>query len=314
MRKRFTVMIIPHRGGGTRQGLFSLWHVALCAAAALGFVVLLVYCLAYGGYLHGGLKLEAAKWKTEAQQAQGLLEDAESAREGMQVANAQLNKTVDSQQARLDELEEKAALAMSLLSGLQDREKEIIDQMGLSGGVGGSGEVVAMAGDNYAIDTYDYIINTAQESILEYSKLEELIYEAEEQANIPNEWPLDGNNVITSGYGVRLNPITRSGYEFHGGIDISARAGEDVLAAGGGTVTFSGYDSIYGYMIIIDHGNGYVSQYGHCSSLLAKEGDLLEKGQVIALSGNTGRSTGPHLDFRISRDGDNIDPLTVLDK
>lgn len=130
---------------------------------------------------------------------------------------------------------------------------------------------------------------------------------------IPNAWPVKGAR-ISSRFGWRRNPFTKRGSEFHSGLDLAASTGTKVRAAGGGVVTYAGYKPTWGNMIRISHGHGYVSQYAHNSLLLVKKGDRVERGQVIAAVGRTGRATGPHLHFGVSKDGKWIDPTIILKK
>ena len=127
---------------------------------------------------------------------------------------------------------------------------------------------------------------------------------------IPSIWPTVGT--ITSSYGYRKDPINGS-TSFHNGIDIANKYGTAIYATADGTVTFSGWNSGgYGYEVRIDHGNGYVTYYGHNSKNLVKKGDTVKKGQVIGYMGSTGRSTGPHVDYRISLDGKKINPINYM--
>ncbi|MEW6242884.1 MAG: M23 family metallopeptidase [Bacillota bacterium] len=113
-------------------------------------------------------------------------------------------------------------------------------------------------------------------------------------------WPLSGT--ITSGFGWR-----RSG--FHSGIDIAAPVGSPIVAADSGTVIYSGWHGNYGLCVMIDHGGGKVTLYGHNSQNLVKVGDVVQKGQVIAKVGSTGRSTGPHVHFEVRVDGKAVNPI-----
>ncbi|MCF6464855.1 M23 family metallopeptidase [Clostridium sp. Cult2] len=126
---------------------------------------------------------------------------------------------------------------------------------------------------------------------------------------VPDLWPTRGR--LTSVFGNRRNPFGR-GFRFHHGIDIANSTGADIWAAGKGEVVFSGYKAGLGRTIIIDHGNGYKTVYGHNSKLLVDKGKAVEKGQIISKMGSTGRSTGSHLHFEIHKNGKAIDPLTVL--
>ncbi len=117
---------------------------------------------------------------------------------------------------------------------------------------------------------------------------------------------------ITSPYGYRRNPFG-SGYEFHKGVDLKAYY-QDVWATGSGLVIYSGYNNGYGYMVMIDHGYGLVSKYAHNSKLFVEEGDVVERYDVIAKSGNSGRSSGPHLHYEILENGETQDPMMFIYK
>ena len=119
-------------------------------------------------------------------------------------------------------------------------------------------------------------------------------------------------SVVTSEFGNRIDPITgeRKG---HTGMDLAVPTGTPIRAALPGTVTVSTYNQGgYGYYIMIDHGNGLSTLYGHCSQLLASVGRTVEAGDVIALSGSTGRSTGPHLHFEVRVNGQRTNPRSYL--
>lgn len=129
-------------------------------------------------------------------------------------------------------------------------------------------------------------------------------------------WPVPGHTTVTSGYGWRNCPY--HGREHHSGIDIGAPSGSKIVAAADGKVVSSRYEGGYGNCIIIDHGNKLYTLYGHCSSLIAKSGDAVKKGQKIAKVGSTGNSTGPHLHFEV-RKGSNssknhVSPWNYLKK
>ncbi len=120
-------------------------------------------------------------------------------------------------------------------------------------------------------------------------------------------WPCYGR--ITSRFGYRY---IFGSYSYHSGIDIAVPYGTSVKAADGGTVTFAGYKGSYGYLVIIDHGNGEQTYYGHNSSLLVSAGDKVYQGQTIAKAGSTGRSTGSHCHFEIRVNGTQVNPSAYL--
>lgn len=122
-------------------------------------------------------------------------------------------------------------------------------------------------------------------------------------------WPVSGR--ISSPYGWRNHPITNIRH-FHGGIDIAAPEGTIVRAAASGRVIQAEWMGDYGYGVVIDHGGGYTTWYGHNSQLLVRKGDLVNTNQPIARVGSTGVSTGPHLDFRIKYHNETVNPLDFL--
>ncbi|MBS0395698.1 MAG: M23 family metallopeptidase [Proteobacteria bacterium] len=118
---------------------------------------------------------------------------------------------------------------------------------------------------------------------------------------------------ISSFYGTRVDPFT--GYTaFHPGVDFAGEAGAEVVAVATGVVTWAGEHLGYGNLVEITHGNGYVTRYGHNSKVLVKAGETVQKGQVLALVGSTGHSTGPHVHFEVLRDGSPVDPMAFINE
>lgn len=122
--------------------------------------------------------------------------------------------------------------------------------------------------------------------------------------------PVNGGTV-TSGFGYRVSPITGE-YSLHKGVDIAAEEGSRVLAAYGGTVTEAGYNSVSGNYLIIKHSESLFTTYNHCKILLAAKGEKVKAGSIVALVGDTGYATGPHLHFEINLNGSYINPGWVL--
>lgn len=128
-------------------------------------------------------------------------------------------------------------------------------------------------------------------------------------ASIPSEWPVRGR--VTSGVGMRLSPWNGEP-EFHGGIDIPNPLGTPVHASGDAVVEWVGQKHANGLTVVLDHGQGIVTQYLHLSKILVKKGDKVKKGQPIAKVGNTGRSTSAHLHYEVRINGIPIDPRRKL--
>lgn len=131
--------------------------------------------------------------------------------------------------------------------------------------------------------------------------------EEAEGPSLPHRWPLSVPSYRTRGM-VAGTPNE----ELHPGVDLAVPEGSDVRAAGGGIVEAAGNDSSYGLYVLLRHPAGYETMYGHLSRVLVSRGDDVRAGQVIALSGNTGRSTAPHLHFEIRHNGRSIDPSSMV--
>ena len=123
-------------------------------------------------------------------------------------------------------------------------------------------------------------------------------------------WPVSGG-YISSGFGGRSAPKAGAS-TYHKGVDIAVSTGTAVMASSAGTVTIAGWQSGYGYVVYINHADGRQTRYGHLSRILVSPGQYVEQGQKIALSGNTGNSTGPHLHFEIRIGGEAVNPVNYV--
>lgn len=141
--------------------------------------------------------------------------------------------------------------------------------------------------------------------IREYLKTQKDIYMA-----TPKGWPVEGR--ISSYFGKRENPI-HGGDDFHSGIDISVPSGTPVKATADGIVSFSGWSGGSGNLVVIEHGMGYSTFYGHNRSNLVKVGQRVKRGDIIAYSGVTGNATGPHSHYEIWKDGRPVNPMPFLE-
>lgn len=128
-------------------------------------------------------------------------------------------------------------------------------------------------------------------------------------SNYPSIWPVNGT--ITSNFGYRGNPIG-GGTGYHEGLDIAVDYGTPVRATASGKVTMAGWVDGYGNLVEIDHGGGFVTRYGHNSMLLVVVGQEVKTGDIIALAGSTGRSTGPHCHYEVRVNGTPTDPMLFL--
>lgn len=140
--------------------------------------------------------------------------------------------------------------------------------------------------------------------IKEYLKEQKDIYLA-----TPKGWPVTGR--ITSGYGNRENPV-HGGHDFHSGIDISVEPGTAVKATADGVVSFSGRSGGSGNLVVLEHGFGYSTFYAHNTRIVVTIGQRVTRGEIIAYSGSTGSSTGPHSHYEIWKGGRHINPMQYI--
>jgi len=117
--------------------------------------------------------------------------------------------------------------------------------------------------------------------------------------------------LLSSKYGKRIDPFSGK-QEQHRGIDIAGKEGTSIMAVADGIVTWSGKRAGYGNLVEINHGKGYVTRYGHNKQPLVAAGDTVKKGQVIALMGSTGRSTGPHVHIEVLHNDKHVNPAKYL--
>ncbi len=124
-------------------------------------------------------------------------------------------------------------------------------------------------------------------------------------------WPVESAH-ITSYFGWRINPITGSGTKLHRGLDLRGEIGDLILSIGPGVVRFAGTDPLLGNLVIVDHGLGVTSFYGHMSDILVHVGLPVERGVTLGLVGNTGRSEAPHLHLTVKLGDFAVDPLWLI--
>jgi murein DD-endopeptidase MepM/ murein hydrolase activator NlpD len=159
-------------------------------------------------------------------------------------------------------------------------------------------------------DALDALEQQAEQQMGVFTLVESRLFQARLSAlMVPSTQPVEA--AVGSGFGFRRDPFTNRP-ALHTGLDFEAESGTPVMAAAGGVVIGVGRHPAYGNLLEIDHGNGLVTRYAHCASIKVKPGDIVRRGHVVALSGSTGRSTGPHLHFEVLVDGVPQDPAKFL--
>lgn len=299
-KKRYSsVMIIPHSSGEVRSLRFSAFYFKL--AAMIGMLMIVVLCM---GIIINTIWKENKELKANISQL-------------LELTNQQ-KELLDSKALELQSLKDKERNIDEIMQEYADKIREITENyisMNTSGGLASrSGDRSAssfsadIADLKELLDSLSEINSSGEGYKVDLSEAEEKLKKYLDA--IPTLWPASGRK--NDGFGYRTDPFTGK-KTFHEGLDISASSGTPIKAAASGVVEFAGNKGGYGNCVIINHGNGLKTLYAHSSKLLVKEGQNVQKGDVIAKVGSTGRSTGPHLHFEVHVGGTPVDPLKYLE-
>ena len=328
--KRLTIMIVPDYGEKIRD-----MHIHRFAFAVLGIPILCIVLLAVlfpirVGNLEGELERSAAELAAalaENSRLEETLRDTVSSYESIPVEVPTVNEPIDdavyeriegferdivllyAKSEVVDAYKEKITVAFEELKSLNLPFVFDLDAIVQNDGV------VAMGGPSIegiavAIEELDDILSTdiiEMHAMGAYSDMLDSYFKSR-----PVGWPVEGRDVASE-FGYREDPFTGIGTEWHGGIDIAAPMGSSVYATADGVVTFAGWDNEgYGNLVVVEHGYGFSTYYGHNSRVLVAQGDEVVRGDVVALSGDTGRSTGPHCHYEIRVHDTSRDPSEYL--
>ncbi len=233
-----------------------------------------------------------------------------------QVKYAILNARISDLLARIDELESKDEDIYRIIYELPP----LSEDMRLSG-VGGTEniELFALSENTKAASTsisnIDKIMRKLNVQSASFDEIQKIAVEKEKMlASLPTIMPVTKERIrLTSVFGWRRNPITKQNFSFHAGVDFAGRVGTPIYATGDGKVeNVELSKSGYGNVIIINHGYGYKTLYGHLSRIIVKKGDIIKRGQEIGYMGSTGRSTGSHLHYEVIKRGEKVNPMNYI--
>jgi murein DD-endopeptidase MepM/ murein hydrolase activator NlpD len=274
-------------------------------------ILMLVLLAASGGY-RLGIKMQPMTQEAQAERWQATLEKQQTALVAVtQQAKEGLNTLahrVGSLQAEIVRLN---ALGQRLIAyaDLEEGEFDFTNPPAIGGPETPLAEEALKVNDFLAaMEQLEQEITDRRQQL---NLLETVLVERDlRQAALPAGSPLH-QGWIASPYGSRTDPFNhRRG--FHNGVDFAGRAGAEILAVAAGVITWVGERPGYGKMVEIDHGNGYITRYAHNQKNLAQVGESVAQGQVIALVGSTGRSTGPHVHLEVWHKGRTVDPLSLI--
>jgi len=183
-----------------------------------------------------------------------------------------------------------------------------------AGNKGGAYQPIAfqLSPQQTLVDELDHVLGNTSSIKQGIKKLERSWREQYEWlSQLPTGAPIQNQLGLSSNFGSRLDPFTNLLAQ-HPGIDFAAPSGTPIIASGNGTVTTVGYDAAYGHFLEISHSDGFASKYAHARKIHVRQGQVVQRGQIIAEVGSTGRSTGPHLHYEITHHGKHVNPMQFL--
>lgn len=212
--------------------------------------------------------------------------------------NQRLRAENDRQRQELEKLNNRVEKVEDTSRKLAEKSGVVAD--GSGGGAGGP----ELPLDEVGLDALQAKMSRLERDLRAYEAV------LRERGYTPSVWPVNGT--LEGGFGGRRNPFGGAGYEFHSGQDIEAAWGAPVVSGASGRVTFVGWQNGYGQLIVIDHGGGLTTRYGHLSGIDVTVGQSVSRGQSIGRVGSTGRSTGPHLHYEVRINDQPVNPLQYL--
>jgi len=223
---------------------------------------------------------------------------------------AEQRKTIDDFNRRVGALRKEVGAWRELHAHIQEPFGPEAGRASRDRGIGGATTASLPTGGLSVSDELNRLTETIMQEGENLRALDRMMTRASKAlAALPSRWPVRGS--VNSEFGNRKSPWT-SEAEFHAGIDIGANRGTPVQAPAAGTVVFAGAAPEYGTTVIVDHGQEIKSLYGHLSQLSVKAGQKVERGTLLAYTGNTGRSSGPHLHYEILVKGRAVNPRAYL--
>jgi murein DD-endopeptidase MepM/ murein hydrolase activator NlpD len=297
---KLTIMIVPHSHKRVREITVSQRTIWVAAGALVIAVVLsLTYAIGFHVRYNHSVQLSRSRMENSA-----LSERIRDISGGMATLKTKLNQ-----------LERKEHLLRVLAKLPQVDDETRMMGVGDFEGDGGGPEVITKATKlGFAVQAdIDGLVRQGNWLYQSFERIEaSLSDDIETQEAMPSVWPVSRLQVYrSSGFGYRLDPFTRR-RRVHKGLDLAGPAGTPVMATGNGVVVRATRGRYIGKGIRIDHGNGYLTQYGHLLRMFVRAGQKVTRGQVIAEIGNTGRSTGPHLHYGVFYRGKALDPENFL--
>ncbi len=303
-----SILVVTKRSGSIGKLHLNRWHLGAALFAGLTLAAGLVYTGIRIGQAEVApdVMIEQLRQELAAQQAEveAMRRKAEENMNALALRMGELKSHI----IRLDALGER-------LIEMADLDKGEFDFRNAPG-QGGPETVTDEAGGRTMtvadfLGELDELSRQIESRSLQLEVLEDLLMSRNLQDEVfPTGRPVK-RGWISSYFGYRTDPFNGR-IAHHDGIDIAGKEGSEVIAVASGVVTWAGPRYGYGNLVEINHGNGYVTRYGHNKEIVVKVGDTVKKGDTIAKMGSTGRSTGPHVHFEVHRNGKVVDPIRYV--
>ena len=302
------VILVDQRHGHTKTIILKGWLKGLLSICLLGAPVALGYFgyqLAVSQNTRIFTAESAQNWDQQLKiQAAQIADIKQQSAQHMEALTLRL-AMMQARLVRLDAVGERVASIAKLDSG----EFNFSQPVATGGPNTGISEPYTTAGFMNAVDLLEKQLKDRQQQL---EILEGVMTERKIQSDVFIGGRPVGKGWIASRFGRRPDPFTGQ-LTFHSGIDFTTgRTGSEINTVAAGVVTWSGPRSEYGLMVEVNHGNGYTTRYAHAEKLMVEIGDIVMKGQNIALVGSTGRSTGPHVHFEVYKNGRVVDPASYI--
>jgi murein DD-endopeptidase MepM/ murein hydrolase activator NlpD len=296
LKKKMTFMLVPHDGGKPVQikaNLFAI-HASLLAAVGLLTWASVVVSKDVNYQL---AQLTEERFKSNMQEIMTELETNRAMLSRMSAVDSQFRK----------------------LLKLGNRKQVVSEFAGMGGPTEDDSarfsELLQQKNDQLIEKVNASLKLTNQQAAQQEASFKEISTFLDKQRSIlsatPSIWPVKG--WITSGFGARASPLTGEPGR-HMGVDIANEVDTPIRTTADGIVTYSGWEAGYGRLVVVEHGYGYSTRYGHCARVEVKVGDEVKRGQIIGYMGSTGRSTGSHLHYEVRIHGMPVDPEKYLPK
>jgi murein DD-endopeptidase MepM/ murein hydrolase activator NlpD len=303
------IIFFSRREGKARH--LNLSHpltIGMASVAALGML--------FGVFVLGARFGAYKAWQIDAESGAGSSSSIEAQKSELVQMKTHMQERIDALSMRLGQFDAQllrlnaVGKRLTQMANISSREFDFDHDPPQGGPESDTGGVSAQLPDlSEMVDNFQARLDQRG---AQFSSLESVLLGRQLSADIrPTGRPVR-EGYMSSVFGQRMDPF--SGEEaFHKGIDFAADAGEDVLAVAAGIVTWAGQREGYGNLVEVTHGNGYVTRYAHDSKVVVSVGQMVQRGQVLATVGSTGRSTGPHVHFEVLKGGQQIDPSSFIE-